>query len=567
MALLVKNTFQGCSGWRRRRRPIVHGRPLRRCCRTAEKAKEKIENSEQHKDDAFREIIASCRSLSKYETNIKSALPQILSAIVAASFHIVIGISLAYSAILIPQLEMPGSDIQITKGQSSWIASIIVIMVPIGSLVAGVMMEFLGRLNTIKLAAVPCVAGWVSIALAENFTWIMVGRVLTGFACALGTSPAIVYITEVARPDMRGSLISSGPTLASLGMVIAYAKGAFLHWRLVSWICIIYTVVPVLLIQLFVPESPVWLVSKGRIEDAARSLRFLYKKYPQPEHTERETKIAEAEKNVDRHGVQQSKLRGFLRPTGYKPMIILFWFFLIQQFSGIYITLFFAVTFIQDVGTEVNAFTASIFVGLTRFTMSLLNAWLLKRFPRRQLVMVSTTGMAICMFVSGLFTLWIKEGTTTLTWIPVVGLLLYVCSSMIGLLTIPWTMTAELFPTDIRGIAHSISYSMANLLMFFAVQSYRTITDLLGGAYAVQWMFAVVSVIGFFFALFFLPETHGKSLAEIEAFFAGKAPTTQRTPAAERAAKPSVTEHLIRSPSREAKLKEVELMLKNKNGA
>uniref|UniRef100_A0A6E8W0L2 MFS domain-containing protein n=1 Tax=Anopheles coluzzii TaxID=1518534 RepID=A0A6E8W0L2_ANOCL len=519
------------------------------------------ENSEQHKDDAFREIIASCRSLSKYETNIKSALPQILSAIVAASFHIVIGISLAYSAILIPQLEQPGSDVPITKGQSSWIASIIVIMVPIGSLVAGVMMEFLGRLNTIKLAAVPCVAGWVAIALANNFTWIMVGRVLTGFACALGTSPAIVYITEVARPDMRGSLISSGPTLASLGMVIAYAKGAFMDWRLVSWICIIYTIVPVLLIQLFVPESPVWLVSKGRIEDAARSLRFLYKKYPQPEHTVR----AGSQKNVNRHGQQQSKLRGFLKPTGYKPMIILFWFFLIQQFSGIYITLFFAVTFIQDVGTEVNAFTASIFVGLTRFSMSLLNAWLLKRFPRRQLVMVSTTGMAICMFVSGLFTLWIKEGTTTLTWIPVVGLLLYVCASMIGLLTIPWTMTAELFPTDIRGIAHSISYSMANLLMFFAVQSYRTITDLLGGAYAVQWMFAVVSVIGFFFALFFLPETHGKSLAEIEAFFAGKS-QPQRVPT-EPAAKPSVTEHLIRSPSREAKLREVELMLKNKNGA
>ena len=68
-------------------------------------------------------------------------------------------------------------------------------------------------------------------------------------------------------------------------MVIAYAKGAYLNWRLVAWINIVYTLVPVLLIQLFVPESPVWLVSKGRIEDAAKSLRFLYKKYPQPEHT------------------------------------------------------------------------------------------------------------------------------------------------------------------------------------------------------------------------------------------------------------------------------------------
>ncbi len=46
---------------------------------------------------------------------------------------------------------------------------------------------------------------------------------------------------------------------------------------------------------------------------------------------------------------------------------------------------------------------------------------------------------------------------------------------MIGMLTIPWTMTAELFPTDIRGIGHSLSYSMANVLMFAAIQSYRSV--------------------------------------------------------------------------------------------
>jgi hypothetical protein len=52
---------------------------------------------------------------------------------------------------------------------------------------------------------------------------------------------------------------------------------------------------------------------------------------------------------------------------------------------------------------------------------------------------------------------------------------------MVGMLTIPWTMTAELFPTQIRGIAHSISYSIANMLMFIAVQSYRNLTEFLGG--------------------------------------------------------------------------------------
>lgn len=89
----------------------------------------------------------------------------------------------------------------------------------------------------------------------------------------------------MARPDLRGSLISTAPTLASFGMIIAYAKGAFMSWRLVAWLSLIYTVIPVICIQIFVPESPVWLVTKGRIEDAARSLKYLYKAYPQPDHT------------------------------------------------------------------------------------------------------------------------------------------------------------------------------------------------------------------------------------------------------------------------------------------
>lgn len=146
-------------------------------------------------------------------------------------------------------------------------------------------MEWLGRLASIKLAAIPCCIGWALIATSDNFLQMFIGRILTGLGCAIGTSPAIVYITEVARPDLRGSLISSAPTIASLGMVLAYTKGAFMTWRMVAWLSLGYTLIPAILIQMFVPESPVWLVSKGRIEDAAKSLRFLYKSYPQPEHT------------------------------------------------------------------------------------------------------------------------------------------------------------------------------------------------------------------------------------------------------------------------------------------
>lgn len=154
--------------------------------------------------------------------------------------------------------------------------------------------------------------------------------------------------------------------------------------------------------------------------------------------------------------------------------------------------------------------------------MSLLTVWLLKKFKRRPLIMTSSIGMAICMFVSGSTTYCLKSNIDLPKWIPVIFLLLYVCMSMIGLLTIPWTMTAELFPDDIRELAHSISYSMANILMFIAVQVYRPLQRFLGSSYALQWFFSVVSLIGFFYGLYILPETHGKKLAEIEASFMKK---------------------------------------------
>lgn len=96
---------------------------------------------------------------------------------------------------------------------------------------------------------------------------------------------------------------------------------------------------------------------------------------------------------------------------------------------------------------------------------------------------------------------------------------MYVVTSMIGLLPIPWTMTAELFPIEIRGVAHSIAYSIANLLMFASVQSYVSLVSIFNGAHGVQWFFAVVALAGLVYALIFLPETHGKKLKDIESYF------------------------------------------------
>ncbi|KAL0101856.1 hypothetical protein PUN28_018418 [Cardiocondyla obscurior] len=365
---------------------------------------------------------------------------------------------------------MAPSSVALTHAQLP--SSLAVVCAPIGALVAGFLMEMFGRLRTLQIGAIPSVIGWILIATSTNIPMLLVDRLLTGLATTLSTSPAIVYITEVARPELRGSLISFGPTLASFGMVLCYLKGAYLQWDIVAYLSLIYAIVPILLVQLIVPESPVWLVSKGRIDDAKKSLEWLHKN----ETSESKTSVAEVqfinimkenemklnEQRRSKYSSTSNKWRGFLKPTGWKPMAILFLLFSFQQFSGIYITLFYAVTWFQEVGAGVDAYMASILVGLTRFLCSMVNTWLLRRYKK-------TIAVHNIVIWNG--------------FVPVACLLLYVCTSMIGMLTIPWTMTAELFPTEIRGIAHSISFFMANLLMFAALQSYRSLQAFLGVIY------------------------------------------------------------------------------------
>lgn len=104
-------------------------------------------------------------------------------------------------------------------------------------------------------------------------------------------------------------------------------------------------------------------------------------------------------------------------------------------------------------------------------------------------------------------------------FIPVVCVLLYMTLGVTGLMSIPWTMTAELYPIEIRGMAQGLTVSLAHIIMFSAVKVYPFLTEMLGGTYAVHWLFACVSFSSVIFIFIFLPETHKKLLSDIQEYF------------------------------------------------
>ncbi|XP_063218579.1 facilitated trehalose transporter Tret1-2 homolog [Bacillus rossius redtenbacheri] len=360
-------------------------------------------------------------------------LPQVIASICVAAFHIVVGISMAFSAVMVPQLDQGVAGLHIGKESSSWLVSILVLMAPVGAILAGLIMDNVGRLNTIRLAALPAAVGFIMIASGQSYGMLFAGRLIAGIASSMGTSPAVVYITEVGSPRVRGSLISMCPTLASLGMVIAYSEGYFFTWRTVAWLTLGYIALSVLVISVWIPESPLWLVARGRVDEAERSLKWLSGKNSRLPARQ----LAMMVKSQDMKALVVAgffeRFRTFLTPAGYKPLAIICGLFVFQQFAGIYSTLFYAVTFFEDIGSGLDPALSTILMGLVRFIMSMCNTGMLKKFGRRPLCMISGCGMAVCLTMSGIFT-WkiVNEGMEGVSWIPVTCILLYVVTSMLG---------------------------------------------------------------------------------------------------------------------------------------
>ncbi|KAF5284229.1 hypothetical protein FQR65_LT00229, partial [Abscondita terminalis] len=376
---------------------------------------------------SLRNIVASCRSLSRYESRrFKTLLPQILATFLVMCTNIIVGFVYGYSAIFIPQIieKQNSTDpdvIRVTKSDISWIISCVMLITPLGAISGGFIMDSIGRLNTLKLMAVPSIIGWSLLALASNVPMLICGRLMTGIGLMWAANPAAVYIAEISRPDVRGSLTSTCSLGASIGMVLVYIKGWYLDWRVVAWIAVGYTVVFTVFL-FFLPESPAWLISKNRTRQAKRALEFFHKYQPQPPDKNasyaemqlavlvRENAVKERERQeLSKNGAMQM-LKMFGQPIGYKPIFITIGLYFFQQFAGIHVIIFNGVIFVKEMGTTIDPYLATIYIGLMRLIMTVVNMFLMKRFGRRTLVIVSGLGMAAFMGISGLFTKWLQEG-------------------------------------------------------------------------------------------------------------------------------------------------------------
>lgn len=380
-----------------------------------------------------------------------------------------------------------------------------------GALVGGLFADRFGRRKLLIFSSAVFALGAIGAALAVNIFILILFRVIIGIASGIASFVAPLYISEIAPAKIRGKLVSINQVALTSGIVISYlvdyAFAGSENWR---WMFAI-AVIPALVFGIglmFFPDSPRWLAAKGHKDKA----HMVLQKIRTPDEVDSElNEINEVIK-------QQKPSWGELLTPALRPaMFIGVGLAIAQQITGINTVIYYAPTIFGFAGLSSSsaAILASIGVGLINVVFTLVAMQLIDKIGRRPLLLIGLGGMILGLLVLGIaFALPQLNGS--LGWIAIASLMLYVGSFAIGLGPVFWLMLSEIYPLRIRGRAMSVGTITNWGFNLLTAITFLTLINFLGKA-GTFWLYGVVSITTWLFAFFFVPETKGKSLEQIEA--------------------------------------------------
>ncbi|XP_046962839.1 facilitated trehalose transporter Tret1-like [Vanessa cardui] len=433
----------------------------------------------------------------------------------ASLAFLIIGLVRGYSASAIPSIENLDPDLIQHSEQKSWIGAIPPLGAFLGSMCSGPLMQRAGRKRTLQLTAPLWAASWLILGFAPNFPLVLLGRIMSGLCVGFALAPAQVYVSECCDPEIRGRL-GSLPTLSmSLGILISYLAGNWLSWRYLSFLSALFCAA-LFFVLLPLPESPIWLSSRGLDNTAAVKWLQLSQhaiatvKEDDQEHNEK----VEEPKSLFTREV-------FFSSAVIKPLVVGFALLFFQQFSGIDAVIFFTVEIFQTAGSKLDAMTATIVVGAVQLLSNGASTALVDRAGRRPLLLLSAAAMCAAMLAMGAAFYFEFEHNSYLGYLPIASLVVFMLGFSLGFGGLPFLLLGELFPAHYRSQLSAMASAVNLISMFTVIKSYHALERVLTSA-GTFWMYACFCAVAFFFVVFMVPETKGKSLAEIEQHFRGK---------------------------------------------
>ncbi|MFD7918808.1 sugar porter family MFS transporter [Streptomyces sp. NPDC059740] len=431
------------------------------------------------------------------------------------------------SSVINGAVDSMGSHFALNSFMSGFVVSIALLGCAVGAWFAGRMADRYGRRNVMVIGSVLFLLSSVGTATAFSVPDLMVWRVVGGLGIGVASVIAPAYISEVAPARTRGALGSLQQLAITIGQLVVLSSNALLAnwagspsrdlwWGMEAWRWMFLVgVIPAAvygILAFLIPESPRWLVSRGRTEEAARVLHKV------GGEADPQAKVEEIKTTIStEHRPSFADIRG--NRFGLHPLV---WIGIImaalQQLIGINAIFYYSTTLWQSVGfSSSQSFVTSVITAAVNVVMTVVSMLFVDKVGRRKLLSIGSIGMLVgLLMATAAFSQQHGSGAHVSlpgAWGPValVGANLFVVFFALSWGPILWIMLAEMFPNRMRGYALALGTASNWIFNFIVTFAFQPMTQKVG----LSWLygaFAFFAVVAFVFTRTKVNETKGEEL-------------------------------------------------------
>ena len=421
---------------------------------------------------------------------------------------------------------------QLDTLQQGWYVGCALVGSIVGVLFAGILSDKLGRKLTMVISAVLFSTSALGCALSADFTQLVIYRIIGGVGIGVVSIVSPLYISEVAVAQYRGRLVSLYQLAVTVGFLGAYLVNyQLLAWAesgtqlSVDWLNKVFITevwrgmlgmetLPAILffiIIFFIPESPRWLIVRGKELKAVNILEKIYNSITEAKSQLKETKSVLTSET-------RSEWSLLMKPGIFKAVIIGVCIAILGQFMGVNAVLYYGPSIFENAGLSGgDSLFYQVLVGLVNTLTTILALVIIDKVGRKKLVYYGVSGMVVSLILIGLYFLFGDSlGVSSLFLL--IFFLFYVFCCAVSICAVVFVLLSEMYPTKVRGLAMSIAGFALWIGTYLIGQLTPWMLQNLTPA-GTFFLFALMCVPYMLIVWKLVPETTGKSLEEIERYW------------------------------------------------
>ncbi|WP_063726797.1 sugar porter family MFS transporter [Streptomyces sp. RTd22] len=411
-------------------------------------------------------------------------------------------------------------DLGLTPVTEGMVTSSLLLGAALGAVTGGRLSDARGRRRNILLLAVVFFLATLGCTLAPNTEIMIVARFALGLAVGGASVTVPVYLAEVSPAERRGALVTRNELMIVSGQLLAFTSNAVIArvggesggvWR---WMLVIATVPAVVLWfgMLVMPESPRWLASMGRFNEAFEVLKQVRSRSRAEAELSEVSALAVKDEQEKLGGWQDMKASPWMR----KLMFVGFGIAIVQQITGVNTIMYYGTQILTDAGfTSDSALTANIANGVISVLATFVGIWLLGRVNRRPMLMTGQLGTVCALLLIGVFSLVLPEGTVR-AFVVLAMTVTFLAFQQGAISPVTWLMLSEIFPTRMRGFGMGIAAVVLWLTNFAIGLVFPSLVSAMGISNTF-FLFVAAGVLSLAFVKAYVPETRGRTLEVLEA--------------------------------------------------